>query len=319
MKAVYHDKKSYSGRSWSEDYEVPSVSKPHHVLVKVSAAAINPVDYKLPFIMTNKKVVGLDFSGVVTQVGSEVTHFAVGDSIFGNTSGTLSEYALCRESKIAKVPEGLSMVQAAAMPTTYLTAYQALKGHGFQKGMSLLVIGASGGCGTSGVQIGKALGAAEIVGVCSKKNEDLVKGLGADSVVDYNTQNVVDVCGKNHFDHVFDTASSSGGGEAYYKQSMAVLKPSSSISGSGVYTYLNGGILSFIRKFTIGTPNNRDLVLTNHSRVDLEGIVSLMKPSESFEFLPIIHQTLPFNYENVEAGFKELKSRRARGKIVFNF
>jgi NADPH:quinone reductase-like Zn-dependent oxidoreductase len=313
MKAYVYDKSSSDGRSWNENVAKPTQMKSYELIVKVVAAGINPVDYKLPHFMVKNRAVGLDFSGIVTEIGSDVKDFAVGDKVFGNTAGTMCEYTVCNSKKIAKVPEGLSMVEAAAMPTTYLTSYQALKGHGFKEGMSVLVIGASGGCGTSGVQIAKALGASEIVGVCSKKNEEFVKELGADSIVDYNSQTIVDVCGTNHFDQVYDTASSSGGGEAYYKQSMQVLKKK-----TGVYTYLNGGLLSFIRKLTIGTPKSRDLILTEHSKTDLESIIGLMTAQgEKFAFRPNIHQALPFDKENIEAGFAELKSRRAKGKIVF--
>jgi len=320
MKAVQYDTKSESGFRFIEDRPVPEASA-GQVVIQVKAAAINPIDYKLPGFLTNKKIVGKDVAGIIHQVGEGVVDFQIGDRVFGNAKGTLCEFALCSAVEIAKIPEGLSFTQAAAMPTTYLSGYQALKDHGFKSGHKLLVIGASGGTGTAGIQLGKAMNAGEIIGVCSLKNEVLVKELGADGIVDYHTEDIVTKCGEKHFDFVYDVATGSGAGENYRDQSRKVLKDvetGEENKGVGMYVALNGPLWFWFRKFIKCEPKNTHQIICKHKKEDLEGIVDLMTRSEKgFAFLPIIDTELSFSEENVDKGFDRLKSRRAKGKVVF--
>ena len=168
------------------------------VLVQVGAAAVHPGDY---FVMTGEPYVlrlvfgfrrprhgipGRDLAGVVTAVGKEVTAVRPGDEVFGwSTAGTLAEYACVPADHLVPVPAGLSLVEAAAVPTSALTALQALRDIAtVRPGQTVLVTGASGGVGSFAVQIAKAFGA-EVTGVCSTRNVDLVQSLGADHVVDY--------------------------------------------------------------------------------------------------------------------------------------
>ncbi len=170
------------------------------VLVRVGAASLHPGDY---FIMTGEPYVvrlvfglrrprhgvpGRDLAGVVTAVGKDVTALRPGDEVFGwSTAGTLAEYARVPADNLVAVPANLSIVHAAAVPTSALTAFQALrKIANVRPGQTVLVTGASGGVGTFAVQIAKALGA-EVTGVCSTRNLDMVGRLGADHVVDYTT------------------------------------------------------------------------------------------------------------------------------------
>lgn len=170
------------------------------VLVRVGAASLHPGDY---FIMTGEPYVvrlvfglrrprhgvpGRDLAGVVTAVGKDVTALRPGDEVFGwSTAGTLAEYARLPADNLVAVPANLSIVHAAAVPTSALTAFQALrKIANVRPGQTVLVTGASGGVGTFAVQIAKALGA-EVTGVCSTRNLDMVGRLGADHVVDYTT------------------------------------------------------------------------------------------------------------------------------------
>ena len=168
------------------------------VLVQVGAAAVHPGDY---FVMTGEPYVlrlafgfrrprhgipGRDLAGVVAAVGKDVTAVRPGDEVFGwSTAGTLAEYACVPADHLVPVPAGLSLVEAAAVPTSALTALQALRdiAH-IRPGQTGLVTGASGGVGSFAVQIAKAFGA-EVTGVCSTRNVDLVQSLGADHVVDY--------------------------------------------------------------------------------------------------------------------------------------
>ncbi|MDL5351074.1 NAD(P)-dependent alcohol dehydrogenase [Microbacterium sp. zg-YB36] len=168
------------------------------VLVRVSAASVHPGDY---FVMTGKPymvrlvfglrrprhgIPGMDLAGVVAAVGSDVTALRPGDEVFGwSTAGALAEYACVPADNLVPVPANVSVVQGAAVPTSAMTALQALrKIANVQPGQTVLVTGASGGVGSFAVQIAKAFGA-EVTGVCSTRNVDLVRSLGADHVVDY--------------------------------------------------------------------------------------------------------------------------------------
>lgn len=173
------------------------------VLVGVRAAAVHPGDY---FVVTGEPYVvrlaygfrrprrgipGRDLAGVVAAVGQGVTAPRPGQEVFGwSTTGTLAQYACVPADHLVPVPAGVSVLDAAAVPTSALTALQALRDvAGVRPGQSVLVIGASGGVGSFAVQIAKALGA-EVTGTCSTGNLDLVRSLGADHVVDYTQTDV---------------------------------------------------------------------------------------------------------------------------------
>jgi NADPH:quinone reductase-like Zn-dependent oxidoreductase len=168
------------------------------VLVQVGAASVHPGDY---FVMTGEPymvrlvfglrrprhgIPGRDLAGVVAAVGKDVTALHPGDEVFGwSTAGTLAEYACTPADHLVSVPANLSLADAATVPTSAMTALQALRDIGHVRpGHTVLVTGASGGVGTFAVQIAKAFGA-EVTGVCSTRNVDLVRSLGADHVVDY--------------------------------------------------------------------------------------------------------------------------------------
>ena len=169
------------------------------VLVGVRAASVHPGDY---FVMTGmpsivrlafglrrprSPIPGRDVAGVVEAVGAAVTDLQPGDEVFGwSTTGTLAEYACVPADQLVRKPDRLTMAQAAAVPTSAITALQALRDIAHvQPGHTVLVTGASGGVGTFAVQIAKALGA-DVTGVCSTRNVDLVRSLGADHVIDYS-------------------------------------------------------------------------------------------------------------------------------------
>jgi NADPH:quinone reductase-like Zn-dependent oxidoreductase len=171
------------------------------VLVRVHVAATNPLDWHFmrgePYFMRlssgmgrpSDVRLGQDFAGVVEAVGAKVTRFAVGDSVFGASSGAFGEYVAVREAgSIAHVPDSMSLAEAAAMPVAATTALQAVRDvGGVTGGKRVLVNGASGGVGTYAVQIAKALGA-HVTGVASTRNVALVQSLGADATIDYTTQ-----------------------------------------------------------------------------------------------------------------------------------
>ena len=200
MRAIVH--RCYGGPEVLRLETLPRpVPKADEVLVRVHAAAANPLDWHYlrgsPYIMRlssglgtpRSARLGVDFAGVVESVGSGVTRFKAGDRVFGGRTGVFADYVVVRESRaIVHVPDGVSLEQAAAVPVSALTALQGLRDHGLvARGQRVLVNGASGGVGTFAVQIAKSLGA-EVTAVCSTRNVELVRSLGADHVVDYTRE-----------------------------------------------------------------------------------------------------------------------------------
>ena len=241
--------------AYNAAYAAPPAPGKNEVRLRVRAAGINPVDYKVSKMILGP-VVGLDVSGVVEGVGEGVTTLAVGDEVYGTAKGSLADYVVAKASSLARKPAHLSFPEAAAMPTAYLTALQGLRDYGkLPQGGRVLIIGASGGCGQAAVQLAKhALQAGFIAGVCSSRNADTVRGLGAHRVVDYTTETLAGVFGElpdeEKFDVVFDAATNSGGGEAYKEQCLPLLRPASKDKGEphGQYVAINGAVGMWLRK-----------------------------------------------------------------------
>jgi len=199
------------------DIAQPQKVDKNFVKVKVIAASVNPVDWKmrsglfaLRWIMSGKfpKSLGRDLAGIVEKTGPKVTSFQVGDHVYGMPEymiPTYCEYAVCNENSLAKIPRNISFQEAAVIPLAALTAWQALIDLGKMKtGDKVLVIGGSGGVGNFAVQICRAKGAT-CYATCGTSNLEFVTSLGASKVIDYRTQDVVRELDKEQFDIVFDT------------------------------------------------------------------------------------------------------------------
>ncbi|WP_414563658.1 MULTISPECIES: NAD(P)-dependent alcohol dehydrogenase [unclassified Anabaena] len=251
-----------------EDVTQPQI-KPDQVLVKVHASSVNPIDWKtrkgmLSLLTGNKfpMILGFDVAGEVIAVGSQVTHFQPGDAVYGSTSfpgGAYAEFAAVPENIIAPKPANLSYEEAATVPLAALTALQALRDLGnITSGQTVLINGAAGGVGMFAVQIAKALGT-EVTGVCSSKNLEFVKFLGADIVIDYTQQDFTE--DNVQYDIIFDAVA---------KRSLSsckrVLKP------QGIYistlptpeVLLQSVLTAFLpgqkAKFVLQKPNTQDLL-----------------------------------------------------------
>jgi len=314
MKAVI---RSGAAQVFKENYSAPSSCGGKEVLVDVKAAGINPVDYKLRWPLGNT-IVGMDFAGVVKEVGSKVTDLKTGDEVYGFSKGGLAEVAVANADEIAKKSENLSFAEAAALPIAYITSLQSLRDYGkLAEGGRVLIIGASGGCGIASLQLAKQMKAADIVGVCSGKNEALVREHGATDVIDYTKSDIAthwcdkegNVSENDKFDVVYDAATNSGAGEDYKDKSIALLK------SGGQYVAINGSPTMWLRTFTIGHKKNQHLMMMEKSVPDLNHLSSL---ADKNEIKPVLARTLPFTAEAVQEGFDLLKSRRAVGKIVFD-
>ncbi len=198
MKAAVYDSYGPPDVLQIRDVERP-VPKNGEVLLKVRAASVNPLDWRLmrgrPYIL--RLLIGLhkpntppghDVAGEVEAVGGNVTRFKPGDAVFGTCVGAFAEYACASESKLAIKPASVSFEQAAAVPVAGLTALQGLRDKGrLQPGQKVLINGAAGGVGTFAVQIAKSFGA-EVTGVCGTRNVDMVRSIGAERVVDYTRE-----------------------------------------------------------------------------------------------------------------------------------
>jgi NADPH:quinone reductase-like Zn-dependent oxidoreductase len=179
MKAAVYTKYESGKVLEIKDLERPA-PKNNEVVIRVCAASVNPLDWRM-----KSQRPGVDVAGQVVAVGEKVTRFKPGEAVFGVCKGAFAEYACTSEARLVPKPESLSFDQAAAVPIAGLTALQGLrdKGH-LQPGQNVLVNGAAGGIGTFAVQIAKSFGA-NVTGVCSAKNVELVRSLGADRVIDY--------------------------------------------------------------------------------------------------------------------------------------
>ncbi len=187
------------------------------VLVRIRAAGVNPADWAimngLPYIARpvyglrkpKNGVRGTDVAGTVQAVGAGVTRFKVGDDVFGWSDGSYAEYAAAPEDKLAHKPANLTFEQAATVPMAGLVALQALRDHGnVGAGSKVLINGASGGIGTFAVQIAKAFGA-EVTGVCSTRNVEMVRSIGADHVIDYTQEDFTQ--GGQQYDYILDNVA----------------------------------------------------------------------------------------------------------------
>lgn len=199
-----------------EEVEKPTL-KDGHLLVKVAANSANPADWHIlrgkPFFARftsglfkpKDKIPGADFAGVVEEVGNDVSHFKAGDRVFGETlqGGAFAEYTCVPANVCARMPEGTDFPDMACVPIAGITALQAVVTHGqLKEGESVLINGSSGGVGHFAVQIAKACGAT-VTAVCSGKNTDFVKTLGADHVIAYDKENIHQHNGK--YDLIIDT------------------------------------------------------------------------------------------------------------------
>lgn len=220
MKAVVFN--AYGGNDALELREVPKPAiKPDEVLIRVQAAGVNPVDWKVlegqTKILTGSrfpKILGMECSGEIVEAGSLARTFKAGDAVIANAGmglGAYAEYVAVRAKTVFPKPEMVSFADAATLPIAGLTALQALRDKGrIALGRRVLINGASGGVGTFAVQIAKILGG-EVTAVCSADNVGLMRELGADQVIDYREQDFTAT--HEGFDIIFDAVSSRSFGE----------------------------------------------------------------------------------------------------------
>ena len=310
-----------------ENLQLRDIEKPtpadNEILVRVRAASVNPVDGHMirsgwlmrPMSgMRKPKNIrfGTDFSGVVDAVGKDVSDFKPGDEVFGAKNGAVADYICVKANRaIVMKPDTITFEQAGSVAVAGVTALQGLrdKGH-IQSGQKVLINGASGGVGTFAVQIAKAFGA-EVTAVCSTRNVDLVKSIGADHVIDYTKEDFTKT--DQRYDMLYDLV-----GNHSFSERRQILTPNgicvlAGIGGAGVHPGTLGRIgrnfwNAFLSNFTA---QKFVFYIAKLTKDDLNVLRELM---QSGKISPVIDRT--YKISETQAAVRYLEEGHARGKVV---
>jgi len=290
------------------------------VLVRVQAASVNAKDWHVmrgdPYIARlasgfglrtpKTRTPGTDFAGRVEAVGPAVTRFKPGDEVFGDAPGTFAEYACAAEDRVERRPDNLTPEQAAAIPLAANTALIGLRDVArLEPGSSLLINGASGGVGTFAVQLAKAYGA-DVTAVCSTRNVDLVRSLGADHVIDYTREDFAD--GSQHYDLILDI-----GGNSRLSRLRRALTPRGTLVIAGGENAKWTGVGRQIRALLLSLMVRQRLTMyvSRHRQADLDALNRLI---EAGQVTPVIGQT--YQLSDAPAAIRQLAEGHAQGKLV---
>jgi len=317
MKAIIYTKYGTPEVLEIQDIEKPA-PKDNEVLVKVHASSVNPAEWHamtgLFIARTGNGLVkpkntrlGADFAGVVEAVGKDITHLKVGDEVYGGRSGAFAEY-VCVRNAVTPKPANLTFEQAAAVPTAAITALQGLRDYGqIQPGQKVLINGASGGVGTYAVQIAKAFGA-EVTGVCSTRNVDTARSLGADHVIDYTREDFTR--NGRRYDLFLDIA-----GSRSWRECRRVLNPQAKfVIVGGPKTNRWIGPLSHVIKVRLASLGASQKVVFFVAKFNREDFAFLRELFEGGKIKSVIDRTHPLS-EAVEA-MRYLGEGHAQGKVV---
>ena len=321
MKAIVHRCYGSPDILEFEDIEKPAAADTE-VLVKVHAAAVNPLDWHFmrgsPYLMRlgtglgapNDASLGVDFAGTVEAVGENVKRFKPGDEVFGGKRGAFAEYVTIREDRaLALKPANMTFEQAASVPIAAITALQALRDKGkIKPGQKVLINGASGGVGTFAVQIAKSFGA-EVTGVCSTRNVEMVRSIGADHVFDYTREDYTE--SGQRFDLILDMV-----GNHSLLANRRVLNP------EGIFVIIGGPkgqwlapLMGPIKAMILSPFVGQEFVmlLAKLRKDDLAILGDLMQAGK---VTPVIDRRYPLS--EVPAAIRYSEEGHARGKIVIN-
>lgn len=296
--------------------------KDNEVLVKIQAASANPADWHImrgePFLARltnglrkpNNPRLGADLAGRVEAIGKNITQFQVGDDVFGsmllNRMGSFAEYVCATEESLVLKPAKLTFAQAAAVPLAAFTALQGLRDKGqIRRGQKVLINGAAGGVGTFAVQIAKSFGA-EVTGVCSTRNMEMVRSIGADHVIDYTKEDFTR--NGQHYDLIFDAV-----GNLSVSDCQRALSPDGICSVAGFTTLarlfevmLLGPIVSKI--------GNQEIGLMKTAYANKRDLIILKELLESGKVVPVIDRSYPLR--QTSEAIRYLEAGHARGKVI---
>jgi len=288
------------------------VPGPGELLIKVFATSVNPVDWKirkgnLKMIISKKfpKILGIEFAGTVEEVGENVTGFIKGQRVFagsGYEGGGYAEYAVAQAGRTILIPDNVSFEEASTMAVAGMTALQGLRNKGrIKPGMDVIVNGASGGVGTYAIQIAKVLGA-KVTAVCSAKNFDLVKSLGADVIIDYKETDFTKLPKK--YNIIFDAV-----GYRTFWQTRNVLKK------KGIYVNISPSIPLYITSLiTRLNPGKKSKGFMLHP--DMSDLREVMQMISDKKIRVIIDKVFPL--EKLAEAHLYSETERAKGKIVIS-
>jgi NADPH:quinone reductase-like Zn-dependent oxidoreductase len=298
-----------------EEVEKPT-PQDNEVLVKVHAASANAADWHLlrgdPFLLRlnsgllkpKNTILGADIAGRVEAVGSTVTQFQPGDEVFGTMRGGFAEYVCAREDALVLKPANLSFEEAAAVPMAAVTALQGLREKGqIQPGQKVLINGASGGVGTFAVQIAKSFGA-DVTGVCSTRNVDMVRSIGADQVIDYTQEDFT----KNGQRYDLILAANGYHPISDYKRAL---------SPKGMYVMTGGSMAQMFQAMLLGpliSMTGRKKMGNLLMKPNTKDLVFMKELLEGGKVVPVIDRRYPLG-ETAEA-LRYLEEGHTQGKVV---
>ncbi|NUU16913.1 NAD(P)-dependent alcohol dehydrogenase [Cellulomonas humilata] len=321
MKAIVQHRYGSPDELTLADVDTP-VPAADEVLVRVRAASLNARDWHLmrgdPYVARlspdfgrrapKALIRGSDFAGTVEAVGSDVTRLRPGDDVYGESDGALAEYVSAPERRVARKPDHLTFEQAAAMPLAATTALQGLRGR-VGPGQSLLINGASGGVGTFAVQLAHAYGA-QVTAVCSTRNVELVRSLGADHVVDYTRDDAFRA--GRRYDVVLDLV-----GNRSLRDLRRALTPDGTLvlSGGGVS---EGGSLfgpiGLLLRSKLAAPFVRHRIVALSTSPGAEHLDTLRELAEAGTIVPAVDRTYPL--PAAADAMRYLEGEHARAKVV---
>lgn len=305
--------------------ELQDIAKPvpadDEVLVRVRASSVNPVDWHtltgVPYVLRlmeglrrpKSERLGVDFAGTVEAVGKGVTRFRSGDDVFGGRNGAFAEYVTVREVRgVVPKPSNITFEEAAAVPVAGLTALEGLRQKGQLKaGQHVLINGASGGVGTFAVQIAKSLGAV-VTGVCSTRNVDLVKSLGADQVIDYTREDFTRL--GQRYDLLLDVAGGRSWSE--YKRILNPVARLVMVGGPKRNRWIGpigGGV-----RILLASRRASQKVIGFITKMSQENLIALKELLEAGKMRPVIDRR--YTLSEVSAALSYLGEGHAKGKIV---
>lgn len=301
-----------------------TMPKDDEVLVKIHTSSINSYDWRImrgsPFLVRlreglfkpkKSKILGTDIAGIVEEVGKSVTNFAVGDRVYGcmadsSGDGGYAEYKCAKESVLAPIPSGITFEQAASVPMAAVTALQGLRDVGkIQKGQQVLINGASGGVGTFAVQLAKSFDA-EVTGVCSTRNAEMVRSIGADHVIDYTKEDYTR--SRQQYDLILDMVANHTLSEC-----RRVLKPNGTcavVGFSSMGFVLKIGILG---KKTAKT-DGKTIKMVMADNTKSQDLVFLNQLLEAGKVVPVIDGCYPIS--DIQKAFEYFENEHPKGKVV---
>jgi NADPH:quinone reductase-like Zn-dependent oxidoreductase len=321
VKAIVHCEYGSPDVLKFEDVEKP-VPNDNQLLVRVRAAAVNPLDLTIrgpwlirPILGMRKPKdarLGVDCAGIVEAVGKNVTQFKPGDEVFGGKDGALAEYVcVLADRSVVLKPANMSFEQAASVPVAAITALQGLRDKGkIQAGQKVLINGASGGVGTFAVQIAKSFGT-EVTGVCSTRNVDLVRSIGADHVVDYTKEDFTK--SDQRYDLIFDLVGNHSFSERRRILNRNGICVMAGIGGAGWHDGIGGRMAGELNAYVRSRFVAEKFIayIASFNKADMTILRDLM---QSGKMTPVIDRTYKLS-ETADA-LRYLEEGHARGKVV---